>query len=45
MEPTLGIDFGTTYSVMVWCNPKGEAKVLRNADGEEKTPSEARKIK
>ncbi len=36
----LGIDFGTTYSSMAWFNPQtGRAEVLRNAEGEEKTPS------
>ncbi len=40
MEPTLGIDFGTTYSAMAWCDPKsGQAQILKNAEGEEKTPS------
>jgi parallel beta-helix repeat protein len=39
-EPVLGIDFGTTYSSMAWFNPQtGRAEVLRNAEGEEKTPS------
>jgi hypothetical protein len=39
-EPVLGIDFGTTYSSMAWFNPQtGRAEVLRNSEGEEKTPS------
>ncbi len=37
---TLGIDFGTTTSSMAWFNPKtGQAEAIRNAEGEEKTPS------
>lgn len=39
MEPRIGIDFGTTNSVMTWCDDKGQAHLLRNAEGEEKTPS------
>lgn len=40
MEPVLGIDFGTTYSAMAWCDPNtGRAEVLLNAEGEPKTPS------
>lgn len=38
--PFLGIDFGTTQSSMAWFNPKtGQAEIIRNAEGEEKTPS------
>jgi len=37
---TIGIDFGTTTSSMAWVDPRtGEARVIRNAEGEEKTPS------
>ena len=37
---TTGIDFGTTTSSMAWVDPRtGEAKVIKNAEGEEKTPS------
>ncbi len=39
MEPSVGIDFGTTNSAMAWCDERGESHVLRNAEGEEKTPS------
>jgi len=36
----IGIDFGTTTSSMAWVDPRtGEAKVIKNAEGEEKTPS------
>ncbi len=36
----LGIDFGTSQSSMAWFNPKtGQAEVIRNAEGEDKTPS------
>jgi len=38
--PTIGIDFGTTTSSMAWVDPRtGEAKTIKNAEGEEKTPS------
>ena len=38
--PTLGIDFGTTTSSMAWVDPgTGKAEILKNAEGEEKTPS------
>ncbi|MHB1425541.1 MAG: Hsp70 family protein [Gemmataceae bacterium] len=38
--PFIGIDFGTCNSSMAWFNPKtGQAETLRNAEGEEKTPS------
>ena len=38
--PFIGIDFGTTNSAMAWYNPKtGQAEIVRNAEGEEKTPS------
>ncbi len=38
--PTIGIDFGTTTSSMAWVDPgTGKAEVLKNAEGEEKTPS------
>jgi tetratricopeptide (TPR) repeat protein len=39
-EPFLGIDFGTCNSSMAWFDPRtGQAEVLRNAEGEDKTPS------
>ena len=39
-EPVLGIDYGTCNSVMAWVNPKtGQAEVIRNAEGDEQTPS------
>ncbi len=38
--PSIGIDFGTTTSSMAWVDPRtGKAEVLKNAEGEEKTPS------
>jgi formylglycine-generating enzyme required for sulfatase activity len=37
---TIGIDFGTTTSSMAWVDPgTGKAEILKNAEGEEKTPS------
>src|SRR5262249_48157761 len=39
-SPVLGIDFGTSQSSMAWYNPKtGQAELIRNAEGQEKTPS------
>ena len=39
-QPLIGIDFGTTNSCMAWFNPKTkQAEILRNAEGEYKTPS------
>jgi actin-like ATPase involved in cell morphogenesis len=39
-QPFLGIDFGTCNSSMAWFNPKtGQAEILLNAEGEDKTPS------
>lgn len=39
-EPFVGIDFGTSHCSMAWFNPQaGRAELLRNAEGEEKTPS------
>jgi actin-like ATPase involved in cell morphogenesis len=36
----IAIDFGTSKSAMAWYDPKaGQAKPIRNAEGEEKTPS------
>ena len=36
----LGIDFGTTYSSMAWFDERsGRAEIIRNAEGDEKTPS------
>ena len=38
--PTLGIDFGTTYSKMAWFNPKSkQAEIIKNSEREEQTPS------
>jgi cyclophilin family peptidyl-prolyl cis-trans isomerase len=40
MAAAIGVDFGTTKSCMAWFNPKtGQAELIRNAEGEEKTPS------
>ena len=41
MNPAnIGIDFGTSTSSMAWVNPKtGKAEIIKNAEGEEKTPS------
>ncbi len=36
---TISIDCGTTTSSMAWVDPRsGEARILKNAEGEEKTP-------
>jgi actin-like ATPase involved in cell morphogenesis len=38
--PSIGIDFGTTNSSMAWFDPRTEsAEVIKNAEGEDKTPS------
>lgn len=38
--PFIGIDFGTTNSSMAWFNPKtNQAEVIKNSEGEDKTPS------
>jgi actin-like ATPase involved in cell morphogenesis len=38
--PILGIDFGTCQCSVAWFNPRsGQAELLRNAEGYEKTPS------
>jgi formylglycine-generating enzyme required for sulfatase activity len=38
--PAIGIDFGTSTSSMAWVDPRtGKAEVIKNAEGEEKTPS------
>ena len=38
--PFLGIDFGTSQSSMSWFNPRTcQAEIIRNAEGEDKTPS------
>lgn len=38
--PFIGIDFGTSKSSMAWYNPAiGRAEIIRNAQGDEKTPS------
>ena len=36
---TFGIDLGTTYSCISYCDESGHAKVVRNATGDETTPS------
>ncbi len=36
---TFGIDLGTTYSCISYCDDSGHAKVIRNANGDETTPS------
>ena len=36
---TFGIDLGTTYSCISYCDDSGHAKVVRNAIGDETTPS------
>jgi molecular chaperone DnaK (HSP70) len=39
-EPFIGIDFGTCNSSVAWFNPRtGQAEILLNAEGEQKTPS------
>ena len=39
-EPFIGIDFGTCNSSAAWFNPKtAQAEPLRNAEGDDKTPS------
>src|SRR5271169_2231355 len=39
-QPFIGIDFGTCNSSAAWFNPKtGQAELLLNAEGEDKTPS------
>lgn len=41
-RPFLGIDFGTSKSTTAWFNPRaGQAEVIKNAEGEDKTPSVA----
>jgi molecular chaperone DnaK (HSP70) len=36
----IGIDFGTSYSSVAWFNPETKrAEILKNAEGEDKTPS------
>lgn len=37
--PTIGIDFGTSKSSMAWCDSQGRPQMLRNAEGDEETPS------
>ena len=40
MEPIIGIDFGTSNSSMAWYNPRSrQAEIIKNARGEERTPS------
>jgi molecular chaperone DnaK len=39
MPHTVGIDLGTTNSLVAWVNPSGQAEVLPNALGEPLTPS------
>jgi molecular chaperone DnaK (HSP70) len=39
-QPFIGIDFGTCNSSAAWFNPRtGQAEPLRNAEGDDKTPS------
>src|SRR5689334_2380704 len=39
-SPSVGIDFGTTYSKMAWYNPRThQAEPLRNNEQREQTPS------
>ena len=39
-EQIIGIDFGTSNSVMAWFNPEtGKPQVIFNSEGEDKTPS------
>jgi len=39
-SPSVGIDFGTTYSKMAWYNPiRHQAEPLRNNEQREQTPS------
>ena len=39
-SPFIGIDFGTSKSSMAWYNPNtGQAEIIKNAQGEDKTPS------
>jgi molecular chaperone DnaK len=36
----IGIDFGTSKCVLTWLNPQtNQAEIIRNAEGEEETPS------
>jgi len=40
VTPFIGIDFGTSKSCMAWYDSKsGQTSIIRNAEGEEKTPS------
>lgn len=40
MGAAIGIDLGTTFSVIAWVNPKsGQPEILTNAEGEQLTPS------
>jgi len=38
-EIILGIDLGTTFSVVAYVDEQGNARVIRNAEGEKTTPS------
>lgn len=39
-SPCIGIDFGTTNCSVAWFNPQtGQAEIIHNAEGKEKTPS------
>src|SRR5918997_3461447 len=37
--PVFGIDLGTTYSAIAYINDYGRPEVIRNAEGDETTPS------
>lgn len=39
MGKKIGIDFGTTYSAMAFVDTDGEAKIIKNAEGYNTTPS------
>lgn len=38
-EPAVGIDLGTTYSVLAWVDAEGRLQTLANAEGDKTTPS------
>jgi len=39
LKRAIGIDLGTTHSVVAYINPNGEPDILRNAEGDRLTPS------